>query len=48
MFTSFNPGSGKSFIAINSAIALSIKEKKVLVIDGDLRHASLSAFIFSP
>jgi capsular exopolysaccharide synthesis family protein len=48
MFTSFNPGSGKSFIAINSAIALAIKEKKVLVIDGDLRHASLSAYIFSP
>lgn len=48
MFTSFNPGSGKSFIAINSAIALAIKNKKVLVIDGDLRHASLSAYIFSP
>lgn len=48
MFTSFNPGSGKSFIAINSAIALAIKNKKVLVIDGDLRHASLSTYIFSP
>ena len=48
MFTSFNPGSGKTFIAINSAIALAIKGKKVLVIDGDLRHASLSADIFSP
>ena len=48
MFTSFNPGSGKSFICINSAIALAIKGKKVLVIDGDLRHASLSAYIFSP
>ena len=48
MFTSFNPGSGKSFICINTAIALAIKEKKVLVIDGDLRHASLSAYIFSP
>jgi capsular exopolysaccharide synthesis family protein len=48
MFTSFNPGSGKSFICINSAIALAIKGKKVLVIDGDLRHSSLSAYIFSP
>ena len=48
MFTSFNPGSGKSFICINSAIALAIKEKKVLVIDCDFRHASLSAYIFSP
>lgn len=48
MFTSFNPGSGKSFISINTAIALAIKNRKVLVIDGDLRHASLSAYIFSP
>lgn len=48
MFTSFNPGSGKSFICINTAIALAIKDKKVLVVDCDLRHASLSAFIFSP
>lgn len=48
MFTSFNPGSGKSFITINTAITLAIKKKKVLVIDGDLRHASLSAYIFSP
>ena len=48
MLTSFNPGSGKSFITMNTAIALAIKEKKVLVVDGDLRHASLSAYIFSP
>ena len=48
MLTSFNPGSGKSFIAMNTAITLAIKNKKVLVIDGDLRHASLSAYIFSP
>lgn len=48
MFTSFNPGSGKSFITMNTAITLAIKNKRVLVIDGDLRHASLSAYIFSP
>ena len=48
MFTSFNPGSGKSFITMNMAITLAIKNKRVLVIDGDLRHASLSAYIFSP
>ncbi|MCR4965133.1 MAG: polysaccharide biosynthesis tyrosine autokinase [Bacteroidales bacterium] len=48
MLTSFNPASGKSFITMNTAIALAIKNKKVLVIDGDLRHASLSAYIFSP
>ena len=48
MLTSFNPGSGKSFITVNTAITLAIKEKKVLLVDGDLRHASLSAYIFSP
>ena len=48
MITSFNPGSGKSFITINLAVALAIKKRKVIVIDGDLRHASLSSYIFSP
>ncbi len=48
MLTSFNPGSGKSFITMNTALTLAIKNRKVLLIDGDLRHASLSAYIFSP
>jgi capsular exopolysaccharide synthesis family protein len=46
--TSYNPGSGKSFISINLAIALAIQNKKVLVIDGDLRHASVSQFVGGP
>ena len=46
--TSYNPGSGKSFISINLAIALAIQNKKVLVIDGDLRHASVSQFAGAP
>ncbi|MBQ9547946.1 MAG: polysaccharide biosynthesis tyrosine autokinase [Bacteroidales bacterium] len=41
--TSYNPGSGKSFISLNLAIALSIKKRKVLLVDGDLRHASISS-----
>ena len=46
--TSFNPGSGKSFITMNLAVSLAIKKKKVLVIDGDLRHASASQFVGAP
>ncbi len=46
--TSFNPGSGKSFLTMNIAISLAIKGKKVLVIDGDLRHGSASSYIDSP
>lgn len=48
ILTSFNPGSGKTFLTMNVAISLAIKGKKVLVIDGDLRHASASTFINSP
>ena len=46
--TSFNPGSGKSFITMNLAVSLAIKKKKVLVIEGDLRHASASQFVGAP
>lgn len=48
VFTSFNPGSGKSHIAANMAMSLAIKKKKVLLIDGDLRHGSISMLINSP
>lgn len=46
--TSFNPGSGKSFITMNLSVAIAIRDKRVLVIDGDLRHASLSKYVGSP
>lgn len=45
IFTSFNPGSGKSFLAINTAAVFSLKGKRVLVVDGDLRHRSASAYL---
>ena len=48
IFTSFNPGSGKTFCILNTAMSLAIKGEKVLVIDGDMRHASLSNHINSP
>ena len=46
--TSFNPGSGKTFCIINSAISLAIKGDRIMVIDGDMRHASLSKYVSSP
>lgn len=48
MVTSFNPGSGKSFIAYNLGVSFALKNKKVLLIDADLRHGSLSNYIGSP
>lgn len=48
ILTSFNPGSGKSFLALNLAVCFAIKGRKMLVIDGDFRRGSLSAHIDSP
>ncbi|MBR5593125.1 MAG: polysaccharide biosynthesis tyrosine autokinase [Bacteroidaceae bacterium] len=45
--TSFNPGSGKTFLTLNLGAALAIKGSKVLVIDGDLRRASASEYVQS-
>ncbi len=45
IFTSFNPGSGKTFCILNTAISVAIKGEKVLLIDGDMRHASLSNYV---
>jgi capsular exopolysaccharide synthesis family protein len=48
LFTSYNQGSGKTYLSMNLAISFALKGKKVLVIDGDLRHASLSKYVKSP
>ena len=43
MFTSFNPDSGKTYTTMNLASSMSLKGAKVIMIDLDLRKASLSA-----
>lgn len=48
MISSLNPGSGKTFITINLSTSLAIKQKKVMVIDLDLRRGSLSKYIGKP
>ena len=48
MITSFNPGSGKSFVAYNLALSYCLKNKKVLIIDCDLRHGSSSMYVGMP
>lgn len=45
MMTSFNPGSGKTFIVANIASAFALKGKKVLVVDMDIRRCSLSGMV---
>jgi capsular exopolysaccharide synthesis family protein len=41
VFTSANPGEGKSTIAANYAVVAALNQQKVLLIDGDLRHPAL-------
>ena len=48
VMTSFNPGSGKSFLTMNIANTYALKGKKILVIDGDLRHGTASAYVNKP
>lgn len=48
LMTSFNPGSGKTFLTVNIAATLALKGKRVIVIDGDLRRGSSSAYVGSP
>ena len=46
--TSFNPSSGKSFISVNLGVSIALRNHKVLIIDGDMRHASASAYVGKP
>ena len=42
MFTSFHPNAGKTFSIMNIAASMSLKGSKVMLVDLDLRKASLS------
>lgn len=48
MLTSFNPNSGKTFVASNLITSFAIKKKKVIALDLDLRKASLSVMVDKP
>lgn len=45
MLTSFNPNSGKTFVISNLSRALALKNKRVLIVDMDMRKRSLSAMV---
>lgn len=40
MFTSFNPGSGKTFISANLSVALALAGKRVILLEMDIRKGS--------
>lgn len=48
MLSSVNPGSGKTFISLNLAACFAIKDKRTVVVDMDLRRASLSGYVDKP
>lgn len=48
MVVSANPGSGKTFVAMNLAMSMVFKGKRTIVIDLDLRKAASSSFVGRP
>jgi capsular exopolysaccharide synthesis family protein len=48
MVTSFNVNSGKTFISTNLSAAIALKNRRVLVIDLDLRKLTLSLLVGKP
>ena len=48
MATSFNPGSGKTFLLANIASSFAIKDKNVVIVDLDLRRSSMGEYVGNP
>ena len=48
MLTSFNQGSGKTFVSANLGASFAIRGSRVICVDLDLRVGSLSAYVNSP
>ncbi len=48
MSTSFNPGSGKTFVTLNLSLCMAIKGKRIVIVDLDLRKATLSRYLNGP
>ena len=48
MVTSAVPGSGKTFVSMNLGAVMALKGKRVIVVDLDMRRASLSLYVGRP
>lgn len=48
MLTSIDANNGKSYVTVNLAVALALRQKKVIVVDGDLRHGTTSETVGNP
>lgn len=48
MVTSAIPGSGKTFVSLNLGVAYALKKKRIVVVDVDLRKATLSKNVGAP
>lgn len=48
MFTSANPGAGKTFVSNNLAMSIAQTNKKVILVDVDIRKGTLSGIFSNP
>jgi len=48
MFTSLEPGPGKTFIALNLAMSMALAGKRIALLDTDMRTSTLSRMISNP